>query len=247
MKEFQHDDEEIIQRSTRKILKLYQKKLEDEDIAECPCCARLMDPDEAEVFIHKVSRIGEEIVALDHQKLRQNGTIMAQYEKWKGIVNNSAQDWQELTRLKKEVGDVENLIRKEEEELTQYLSQLEEIKSNRSTLQTDCTELQNFYVETGRLQDDALRIADKQNEIKSKEQRIARMAPDSGGRDLQQVETDVNNRLEEKDTIMRSIATLNKEMSSLNKRIQLASTQLSSAEEIVREKEKKIQKRPRRC
>ena len=242
MKEFQHDDEEIIQRSTRKILKLYQKKLEDEDIAECPCCARLMDPDEAEVFIHKVSRIGEEIVALDHQKLRQNGAIMAQYEKWKGIVNNSAQDWQELTRLKKEVGDVENLIKKEEEELTQYLSQLEEIKSNRSTLQTDCTELQNFYVETGRLQDDALRIADKQNEIKSKEQRIARMAPDSGGRDLQQVETDVNNRLEEKDTIMRSIATLNKEMSSLNKRIQLASTQLSSAEEIVREKEKKYKR-----
>ena len=242
IKEFQEDGEDSIQRTIRKIKQLYIARVKNAQDTACPCCTRSMDYEETQVFIRTIERLHTDIIALDQVKAQQNRTTVEQYNKWKTIVNGSNNDWQECNRLKNEIAGMEKAYEQGSKELIQLKSDFDDLDSKKTSLETDTTELHNFFVETGRLRDDASRIADKQNQIKSKKQRIKVMAPDSGGRSLDKVESDVNARLEEKESIMNSIASLNKEMSSLNKRIQLASAQLSNAEQALRDKEQKYRK-----
>lgn len=242
MKGFEDDSEDSICRSIQKIKKVYKKKLIEEKIAECPCCSRKMNKAEAETFLNTIIGLDAKIVALDQEKSQQNRTTKRQYEKWKQIVNDSIQDCQEFNRLRKEVEDLEQIIEEENLVLSTLKTELEGVNMSQSALQTESTELHNFYGETGRLQDVATGVMDKENQIKSKEKRIELHTPNNGGRDLMHVETDVNRRMEEKESIIKNVTTLNKEMNDLNQKIRLASDIVSSSKRTLQEKESQFQK-----
>ena len=107
-------------------------------------------------------------------------------------------------------------------------------------LRDDVAELRQVLEVANRLRDDADRICDKSNQIQTKEDELAMVAPSSHGRDLKTVEREIQARMDEKDTLTQSITKLNRELSALNEQISRVTNQAAKAEQMARDKEKKF-------
>ena len=84
------------------------------------------------------------------------------------------------------------------------------------------------------------KIANKKYQISTMKDELNLIAPRATGKDLNATEKELSAKMEEKDVLTNDISAHNKELTSLNERINKANISATNAEKLVRDKEKQF-------
>jgi len=157
-------------------------------------------------------------------------------------VSQSIDGWLDYKRISVDIESLEQAIEQGELEIKNLQRNLDEAVQDAHESGTENTELLQLLDTARRLRDDANKIFDKQEQVSSKRDELSIIAPSAAGKDLRTLENEVSSKIEQKDSLMSTISSLNKEASDLNNQISRLSNQASQAEKLVRDKEEKFAK-----
>ena len=152
-------------------------------------------------------------------------------------VSTCSTDWSDHKRISAEIDGLQKTVEEGEDKLKAERSKLEEIKTRYSDFKEEESDLQQLQDAVKRMRDILLDISSKKNQITSKQDELSLIAPRASGKDMRTIERQHDSNSEEKDYLMKTISTLNKEAFDLNNEIQKVSLQATKAEKMVREKE----------
>jgi chromosome segregation ATPase len=198
----------------------------------CPCCLKNLDVDDVELFNSNMNSLANPaksaLFSSEPDKVQRDRSSKINFERWKKTVAQSLGEISEYRRLLIEIQSTSLTIKELENAVSEQEQDLLSLKSERADIQTELDDLRHFCDCTKRWIVDAGRIASKKIRINQKNDDLSMSmtAVDSGNRDLRTVERDIDEKREEKDTLMGRIARLNKEMTQINSRVAGLSTQV---------------------
>ena len=205
-----------------------------------------MDFDETAVFEKSMKNLvdaeNSPLIQSEKERAQQHRTALKNYQTWRQTISSSIPDFLDYKRIVKENESLKKSLLETEDELDVIRSDVEEIDERKKDLDTKTSELRHLVDVANSLMTEVNRISDKNAQIKSRTESLALVAPNSGGRDLRTFENDLSAKVDDKDSQMNKISKLNKEMSKLNSDISRLSTQATTAEQLVRDKEAKFAK-----
>lgn len=206
----------------------------------CPCCLRNLDVEDVESFNRNMNELANParsaLFAIDPDKLQRDRSTKTNFERWKKTVSQGMGDLAEHKRLSIEIRNNDLAVKDLESSLTKKEKDLKSLKSAKTELQTEVDDLRHlsdcakrWVVDAGRITLKTTRINQKNEDLKMS---MTAVDADAGNRDLRSVERDLDERREEKDSLMGKIARLNKEMTQINTRVASLSTQVSLVQEF---------------
>lgn len=179
--------------------KLFQAKVDDEKFA-CPCCTRLFETeDEFQQFRKQLKMLASEQSPLIKVN-EQNQLSRSMYVRWKDAVEEHMETIEEYHRIATEVKVLTTNIRGLEERLSDSLRQLEDAKEIAGDIETEVASLRDLLDSAKQWSDAAGRIAEKRMLISQREEELNfSSGMDTKGRNLQQVEREMNDRIEQRE------------------------------------------------
>ena len=204
-----------------------------------------MDNNEAKQFNDKMKALyapeTSELIQRNNAYAAQAKNEIKQYERWRSIVYESMDDVKTWERLDNELKEKNELIEQDRAIVNTLNKDLERLKPKLEDCTTKNNEIQIISRDCFKMCNDAQRINNKQNDLKSLQSRIYTTI-DTGGRDLRTVEEELQSKSENKDQCMAKRERMNKELMMLNQRVLHAQKELKDKEEIYRDKEAKFEK-----
>jgi len=243
----EYDDPATIKRILKRLSKRHKRKDISGSIVGmvCPCCDRDMDSNEYPIFKEKMSELMDhdgEFVQLYLIQVQESQKAKEKFEEWRFIVTEGMNDWMDQGRLTKELNELEDEFTTSKEDLKNQRSDLKICYDHLLIIQDDLNDLERNFREAQRLRTEATRIDERKLTIETKKEQLRFVAPSSGGRSLRTVEQDIAKHNEEKETAMNTIASLNKECSSINDRLSEATNRAAQSEKLASEKETQFNK-----
>lgn len=142
---------------------------------------------------------------------------LEKYQGWKTELSGKMEDLLEYSRIKEECVALDKSVKELEAERERRQDALNEAKEKCGEIDKEVADVRELVDMSKRWYEDAGRISEKRLQISSKHDTSMSMSmsvPDTAGRDMKTVERDLNDKREEKETMMNKIARLNKEMST---------------------------------
>lgn len=164
------------------------------------------------------------------KKVQRNRTTKKNFERWRKTISNSMGDISEHKRLVVESQNLTNTVKELEAAVAEQEQELLTLNTDKDDIQSRVDDLRVLSDLTKRWVEDANRMSTKKMRINSKNDDLSMsmtaMSTMAGNRDLRTVERELEEKREEKDTLMTRIARLNKEMTQLNTRVSNLSQQV---------------------
>jgi len=165
----------------------------------------------------------------DPDKNKQNRSIKRNFDQWRKAVSECMGDVTEHKRLVLEAKNLANTVKELEKAASEQEHDLTSLKADKADLQATVNDLRQLSDASKRWVEDAIRISRKKGQInrKNDDLSMSMTALSTGGnRNLRTVERELDEKREEKDTLMGRIARLNKEMTQINTRVANLSQQV---------------------
>ena len=217
----------------------------------CPCCKRGMDVDEGQAFADNMKALQREkselFMNLQNQAARNNA-MREKYESWKyQLVNNDTySSWQKSLSLKEDLIGINVNISNYQKDRNEARDEMKHCESLVDDLRTELQTLETAFLEASRLRDDAVRINEKEVDIKGKKRSLeavmAMSIEGSDSRSLEAVEASLASLDSKQDQLSKTRERLMDEQTKLNKRIQFLNDRVSNTQEELSQKEKKFAK-----
>lgn len=199
------------------------------DRFECPCCKRpLVGEDEIRTFESTIQSFAKENSPL-LQTDQKTKAARDKYKEWCDIVKDVSNDILEHQRLKNEVEEVETRARELDLQLISKREELKEAQASVASIQGETNDARDFYDAAKRWVESSARIAMQREQVNQKEIDFHHVTGVTDGRDLKQVDKDLEDLNKKKDEYADKKNQLNTEMSAINDRVanySLAATRL---------------------
>jgi septal ring factor EnvC (AmiA/AmiB activator) len=180
----------------------------------------------------------------DSPLLRTDETTKAargRYREWCEIVKDVSNDVLEYQRLKTELEEVETRARELDLQLAAKRDELKEARESVASVQGETNDAKDFHDAARRWVDASLRIAMQREQVNQKEADFLHGtgAASADGRDLKQVDQDLEDLNRKKDEYADKKNQLNTEMAAINDRVASYSQAATRLETQLRNMEAK--------
>jgi len=231
----------LVKKILKKIRNMAMVKGADGEVEKtaCPCCSKEFDGnDELDTFKgwFKTQMSPDTSTLMDGAD-GNNEEMKAKYNAWISTIEENLGGYKDGVRLGHEVSKVEAEIKETEEKLLRCQGDFDSAKAIYDTCATGVSELEGLEGELNRLLSGGNGLADKRGEVESKKKNLEAYAPSSEGKSLREVEAEVSKHQGDKEARMKTIQDLNKEMSNINRTLQLSTTRAAAAEKTASDKE----------
>lgn len=183
------------------------KESESSGAFSCPCCLRdMVTTDEMKAFTDQLKKLGgmESILLKADER---NKTARSLYQNWRKVVSENMDDVLDYRRICKETTNLDKNISDLDKSLQQLSDELNQATDTKNNLQAESDEVRQLLEDAKRWAENASRIATKRLQVNDKQISLSVTSGDLHGRDMQTVETDLEERMEAKEKHSNMVRT----------------------------------------